>query len=327
MSSTKRQTGAVSIGPRGWATAIVGVVVLSAVAYFGWTSSYLGARLAGPDTGAFYVPIVRHVLASQTHCYDNGSQYCERLFGTGGQKEFTVAYIFRTEPSRLKSNELYGCYNASTKNYLLTINKVDCRASGYSTPYLNGYTSKSDNFETSTPLFRCYSRDAQNYLVTDDQRECVLSAHTDEIVSLGWVAAAGHLPQRRLQGLCLAVDQAKVLKDSYNSYCNTVEGFSGPSDAPLPLASGESSSGRTPTPITTVAPAVSWQNPNNRLDVNGDGSISPIDVQLVSSMLSAKGAHKLVGAPDLKNTFYVDVNNDGFVSPIDRQLVLDALPK
>lgn len=304
--SSSRARENIQLSGRMWLYGILIIAVVIAVSYLSWSGSFLGARLVGQDVASFYSPLVRHVLASQTHCYDNGSQYCEKLTKAGGQKEFTVAYLFQYPPKGFAANELNGCFDKKNLDYLVTTNIQDCKKRRL-TPFRLGFTTKTDNFETSIQLFRCYSKDANNYLVTDDRRECELSGHTNEIVELGWAAAGGHLPQRRLQGLCLAVDQANMLQDSYDSYCNTVEGFSGATHTPTP-------------PPLTIALTVSWQNPNNRLDVNGDGSFSNVDVLTVINTWNSKGARKLVSGVD-PSPPYIDVNGDGWLTNIDLMLL------
>lgn len=319
--SSGQARGSIQFSGRAWLYGILALVVVIAVSYLSWSGSFLGARLTGPDVASLYTPLVRHVLASQTHCYDDGSQFCEKLIKDGGQKEFTVAYLFRQPPKGLATNQLFGCYNTRKLDYLVTTNSRDCKNLRLSSFPL-GYLAKTDNFEASIQLFRCYSKDMNNYLVTDDRQECELSRHNNEIVELGWAAAGGHLPQRRLQGLCLAVDQANVLQDSYDSYCNTVEGLSGATHTPTPSDNRTTVKAGSPTPtaITTVAPAISWQNPKNKLDVNGDGARSPLDTLIVINTWNSKGARKLVSGID-SSPPYIDINGDGWLTAIDFKLI------
>lgn len=70
----------------------------------------------------------------------------------------------------------------------------------------------------------------------------------------------------------------------------------------------------------------SWTNPDDPLDVSGDGEISPLDSLLVINELNQVGAHEL-SPPDGTSAPppYLDSSNDGFVSPIDALLVLNHL--
>ena len=68
------------------------------------------------------------------------------------------------------------------------------------------------------------------------------------------------------------------------------------------------------------------QNPNNRLDVNDDGAVSPIDGLAVINRLNGAIAGGLPeGANSQQATSYVDVNGDGKVSPIDALEIINYL--
>ncbi len=84
--------------------------------------------------------------------------------------------------------------------------------------------------------------------------------------------------------------------------------------------------------LATVAVAVitdplPWQNPNNALDVNNDGSVSPIDVLLIISDLNSNGSRELPNPPVAPNTPppYLDVSGDNKASPIDALSVISYL--
>ncbi|MEZ6115361.1 MAG: dockerin type I domain-containing protein [Pirellulaceae bacterium] len=69
-----------------------------------------------------------------------------------------------------------------------------------------------------------------------------------------------------------------------------------------------------------------WQNSMNRLDVNADGHVSPIDALEVINRLNTFGA----GSLDTPQEFdtpppYLDVNGDNFLSPIDALDVINFL--
>ena len=82
-----------------------------------------------------------------------------------------------------------------------------------------------------------------------------------------------------------------------------------------------------------------YWNSDRPLDVNTDGSISPIDALMVINQLNATGTVEVGGVTlqsgaIAENTAegetsddhgYTDVNNDGFISPIDALMVINAL--
>lgn len=82
--------------------------------------------------------------------------------------------------------------------------------------------------------------------------------------------------------------------------------------------------GNTEFTITlSNAVAAPWQNPNNALDVNGDGFVSPIDALLVVNALNTLGGIPLP-TPAIVPP-YIDVNGDGNLSAIDLLLVVAQL--
>ncbi len=68
-----------------------------------------------------------------------------------------------------------------------------------------------------------------------------------------------------------------------------------------------------------------FTNPVNRLDVNGDGRVSPIDVLQVINYLNDPNKPKTLSLPATSVPPYIDVNGDGFVSPIDPLIVINFL--
>lgn len=68
-------------------------------------------------------------------------------------------------------------------------------------------------------------------------------------------------------------------------------------------------------------PQFPWQNPNNPLDVNGDGVVSNADAQAIYDFL-ALGGPRPVPAPPAVPPPYLDVHGDGVVNALD---VLDVL--
>lgn len=64
-----------------------------------------------------------------------------------------------------------------------------------------------------------------------------------------------------------------------------------------------------------VASANPWQNPNEPLDVNGDGGVFPLDALLVIRELNQKGPGPL--AEQQADQYFFDVSGDAFLSAID----------
>ena len=70
-----------------------------------------------------------------------------------------------------------------------------------------------------------------------------------------------------------------------------------------------------------------WTNPRNRLDVNDDGFVSPVDVLININHLNNEGSGPLPVppvAPDLPPPYH-DVNGDNSISPVDVLLVINFL--
>ncbi|MCA9191341.1 MAG: hypothetical protein KDB03_06255 [Planctomycetales bacterium] len=68
----------------------------------------------------------------------------------------------------------------------------------------------------------------------------------------------------------------------------------------------------------------SWQNPVNRLDVNNDSLVIPLDVLIIINDLNAKGSRELTSG-DTPAPPFIDVNGDGIVAPIDALIVINHL--
>ncbi|MEO8496512.1 MAG: Calx-beta domain-containing protein, partial [Planctomycetota bacterium] len=86
---------------------------------------------------------------------------------------------------------------------------------------------------------------------------------------------------------------------------------------------------QTTAELSITAPAFPWQNPRNRVDVNNDTSVSPVDVlQVVNeiNLRAGNGTGSLLPAPPAGGvTKFYDVNGDGFVSPLDPLIVVNFL--
>jgi uncharacterized delta-60 repeat protein len=74
----------------------------------------------------------------------------------------------------------------------------------------------------------------------------------------------------------------------------------------------------------TGDPTHPWQNPTNPYDVNGDGTVAPLDALIVLNYLNANGPGALTGSPTGTKTYY-DVNGDGSIAPLDALEILNFL--
>jgi uncharacterized delta-60 repeat protein len=76
-----------------------------------------------------------------------------------------------------------------------------------------------------------------------------------------------------------------------------------------------------PTDVTVLVVVSIYQNPRNRFDVDGEGTVSPLDVLVLINLLNSQGPSLQVdGLPG--PPAYVDVNADNRVDPLD---VLDVI--
>ncbi len=67
-----------------------------------------------------------------------------------------------------------------------------------------------------------------------------------------------------------------------------------------------------------------YNNPTNRLDVNADGGVSPLDVLQLVNYINANGSG-LLPFPALNAPPYLDVDSDGFVGPLDVITVINFI--
>ncbi|MFV2065911.1 MAG: putative Ig domain-containing protein, partial [Pirellulales bacterium] len=73
-----------------------------------------------------------------------------------------------------------------------------------------------------------------------------------------------------------------------------------------------------------------WQNPRNRVDVNDDGFVTPIDALLVINELNSRGVLDAKGKLPFPRSEpyrgnYYDVNGDGFGTPLDALHIINVL--
>ncbi len=81
--------------------------------------------------------------------------------------------------------------------------------------------------------------------------------------------------------------------------------------------------------IVVQANPTPWQNPTNRWDVTGDGSVSPIDALVIFNELNepklADRNRLPVARPMAGRTSNYDVNGDNFVTPNDALVVINFI--
>lgn len=79
--------------------------------------------------------------------------------------------------------------------------------------------------------------------------------------------------------------------------------------------------------ITVLASAHPWQNPDNPLDVNGDGLVVPLDALQIINYLNADGIGPLtIPPPDPGGPPpWLDVNGDDLASPVDVLVVINHI--
>lgn len=87
---------------------------------------------------------------------------------------------------------------------------------------------------------------------------------------------------------------------------------------------GDADSGEVEDYAVTIN-ANPYQNQSNRLDVNGDGFVSPIDVLQLVNYVNTNGSSALPFPPASSGPPYLDVNGDGFASVLDILQVINYI--
>lgn len=90
----------------------------------------------------------------------------------------------------------------------------------------------------------------------------------------------------------------------------------------------EDAIGPPPPPPPPPATPSEWQNPDDPLDVNDDGRITPLDALIVINHLNRTGGGPLPTpspSPDQPPPPYLDVRGTGIVSPLDVLVVVNYL--
>lgn len=79
------------------------------------------------------------------------------------------------------------------------------------------------------------------------------------------------------------------------------------------------------TVAVTITPVRYWQNPSNRFDVNGDGSVSPIDVLQIVNRLNRNQPLPIPPTPTDQPAPYLDVNGSNTIEPNDALQLINVL--
>lgn len=78
--------------------------------------------------------------------------------------------------------------------------------------------------------------------------------------------------------------------------------------------------------VLNFAEANPWQNKNIRQDVNGDNSVTPLDVLLIINDLNANAFRRLPTSGSVQGyTGFLDTNGDGMATPADILVVINLL--
>jgi len=75
----------------------------------------------------------------------------------------------------------------------------------------------------------------------------------------------------------------------------------------------------------TVSFYSAFQNQENRLDVNADGTVSPLDVLEVINYINARPGESQLPLNSLDQPPFIDVDGDGFVTPLDALIVVNTI--
>ena len=109
-------------------------------------------------------------------------------------------------------------------------------------------------------------------------------------------------------------------------------------EPPAPVALNRINLGVASITVVGAGAEGEYTNPQNSLDVNGDGFVSPIDVVMIFNDLSTNGPRKLTASDVVAlgegesghrtvrvPTGYVDTNGDGYASPVDALGIINFL--
>jgi hypothetical protein len=104
------------------------------------------------------------------------------------------------------------------------------------------------------------------------------------------------------------------------------DGFSDPMQTVVIVASALGYQSGSATLNVADGNTLTWQNPNNRFDVDNSGDVTALDVLILINEINAHSARKLPDPlpPDLPPPF-LDVNGDGTIAPLDVLAVINAI--
>lgn len=151
-----------------------------------------------------FVPFVRHMM-SQLHCYDTGTNECEKTshLGTSFTKEHTMGFLLDGSRHRLSQfgfEPVYVCEGRHNSGVMMvTAGTVDdnprqeCRDAGFRPAKRVGYISSTDQIEAPWALYRCVEPTTHDTLLTHNTAECTTASYGAAEL-LGYLYAGGPLP-------------------------------------------------------------------------------------------------------------------------------------
>ncbi|MAF80401.1 hypothetical protein CL628_00120 [bacterium] len=326
-----------------WGYGLIAIIILILAGLGIYLQPFLSASLIldQPFYGSSWSPLVRH---STTHndqeifCYDEGSQFCERILTriTGNPdlqfaRQRTLGFLFsaRLDLQSVPHQELYSCVNLreaarGVYQYRITTDRQVCRdISAY--PYsLGKFFNNPGDVEFPLPLYQ-----EGPWLAT--------SAETGEgeLPLIGHVAGApiNQVPIPTVAppstGPLCVVAEANCKAGSTNPLCApavTLCDFT-PVAARLALdVNNDSCVGEADMVLVRDSIGEAATNDKQRFDVNGDGEINILDVLVITQFIDNPANSALVcggggstGSPSTwqnpDNQF--DVNRDGAVNLAD----------
>ena len=150
-----------------------------------------------------FEPLVRHMI-SQVHCYDTGTDDCEKESHMGSKftKEHTMGFMLDGSSRKMSERgflPLYLCEARDNSGVMMVTGGLleddprdACRDAGFRYDRA-GYISATDQFEAPWPLYRCVHPDTNDSLLTDTPAECTAASY-DTAELMGYLYAGGPLP-------------------------------------------------------------------------------------------------------------------------------------
>jgi hypothetical protein len=181
-----------------------GVVAALAILFIGLP---LYAGMTASPTADFgrsveFLPLVRHAL-SQLHCYDVGTDECEKTSHMGNKfmKEHTLGFLLDGSNKKMEKagfEPLYLCESRDDDHVMMVTGglreddpKRACRDEGFRAKKA-GFISSTDDIEAPWALYRCTHPATNDTLLTHDPAECTAATYGPAEL-LGYLYAGGPL--------------------------------------------------------------------------------------------------------------------------------------